>query len=297
MFKLQVNFLLFLIHVAAYCQSLHDIETELTARIITKIQLNQKRIISKHHVNKKTQCFTDNKVFSPITVVIDPGHGGHDKGSFNKIAHLKEKDITLQISKKLQIDINRLPKFQAFLTRQSDIYVPLRERLKVAKMHQADLFLSVHADSFIHSHARGASVFTLSLKGATSEAAKWIAEQENYSELGGTSLKAQDTLLRAVLINLSQTVTMTRSFTAAQCILKELGKTIFLHQNTVEKGGFVVLKSPDVPSVLIEVGFLSNSLEAYRLNDPTYQAHLSKAITKGVYTYFTTCKNRVTTSL
>lgn len=228
-----------------------------------------------------------------IRIVIDPGHGGNDPGAVNRTG-VYEKTVTLAIAEKLQRELSRLAYFQVILTRTQDYFIPLRKRLQLARSYQADLFLSIHADAFIHNRAKGASVFILSLRGASSEAARWLAHQANYSELGGVHFQTQDILLRSILITLSQNVTISESLKAGRYILESLGQITRLHHETVEYAPFVVLKSPDVPSLLIETGFLSNEAEARRLKNPVYQQRIAEAIAKGVQHYF---KNKATRSL
>lgn len=223
-----------------------------------------------------------------VIVVLDPGHGGKDPGAMGANKS-KEKHIVLAIAKKLQQKINAQPGMRAVLTRNGDYYVGLRERLNIARKHHADVFISIHADAFIHPHSQGASVFALSQRGATSEAARWLAEKENYSELGGVDLSTlhdQNGLVRSVLIDLSQTATTTASLQMGGQVLKQLNGVTSLHSHKVEQARFIVLKSPDIPSILIETGFISNPHEEKNLNHPKYQDKLTKAIFTGLQKYF-----------
>ena len=223
-----------------------------------------------------------------VVVVLDPGHGGHDPGAIGPY-HSQEKQVTLAIARQLKRMIDRQPGMRAVLTRTGDYYVGLRDRLRIARDCHGDVFVSVHADAFHNANSNGASVFALSQRGATSEAARWLAEKENYSELGGVNLKALDDnsgLVRTVLIDLSQTATISASLKIGDRVLKNLNKITRLHDERVDQARFMVLKSPDIPSVLVETGFISNPREAKSLTTPRYQAALSEAIFKGVKAYF-----------
>jgi N-acetylmuramoyl-L-alanine amidase len=285
-----IHVLLMLWPITSLTTATHSIEQQLQQAIIQRLSQEKK---AQH----KTTIVIPKKT-KTITIVIDPGHGGHDSGAINRQLNIYEKKVTLSIAKKLKQELQKYPVFHVILTRSQDVFIPLPQRLKIARTHQADLFLSIHADGFIHARARGASVFALSLKGATSETAKWLSEKENYAELGGASLHEQDTLLRSVLINLSQSITITQSVQIGNFILNRLKPMTYLHQHSVEKGAFIVLKSPDIPSLLIETGFLSHPKEAQQLINPHYQQQLAKAIAQGIFTYFKhTYKNKETISL
>ncbi len=228
------------------------------------------------------------KKLRPVVVVIDPGHGGKDPGAIGKRG-IQEKNITLRIAKKLKYYINKQPGMKAVLTRRGDYYVGLRQRLAIARKQDADIFISIHADAFKNRQSNGASVFALSQKGATSEAARWIAEKENYSELGGVNLSELDDksgLVRSVLIDLSQTATIGASLHLGERILSHVDTITNLHHEKVEQARFVVLKSPDIPSVLIETGFISNRQEEKNLSSPSYQRRMALAIFKGLNRYF-----------
>lgn len=224
--------------------------------------------------------------FRDILVVIDPGHGGKDPGATGaRGSH--EKHIVLSISKALQKEINQQPHMQAILTRHSDYYLSLRQRLRFARKHKADVFIAIHADAYRGRAAQGASVFMLSQRGATSEAARWLAERENRSALvGGLNLGARGSQLRSVLIDLSQTSTNALSMKLASAILQSLDSITQLHHSRVERAGFVVLKSPDIPSILVETGFLSNQQEEAKLRTPVYQQKVAQAIWQGLKRYF-----------
>jgi len=175
---------------------------------------------------------------------------------------------------------------RAVLTRKSDRYIALRKRVKLARKGKADMFIAIHSDAFKNRHSRGASVYALSARGASSEAAKWLAEKENYSELGGVNLKDKDNMLRSVLIDLSQTATIGASLDLGTKVLDQIGNITRLHHDKIEQAPFVVLKSPDIPSILVETGFLSNQQEEKMLGSVEFQTKIAKAITKGIKEYF-----------
>ncbi|MDP3559813.1 MAG: N-acetylmuramoyl-L-alanine amidase [Legionellaceae bacterium] len=223
-----------------------------------------------------------------VVVVIDPGHGGKDPGALGP-GKEKEKNIVLSIAQRLQRHIQQQPGMRAVLTRRQDYYIGLRERLKIARQYNADIFISIHADAFVNPHMQGASVFALSSRGATSEAARWLAEKENYSELGQVNLSAlkdSSGLVRSVLIDLSQTATISASLQMGRQVLQQLQQMTLLHHRRVEQAQFMVLKSPDIPSLLVETGFISNIAEAQRLKSPRYQEQLSEAMCQGILAYF-----------
>ena len=221
-----------------------------------------------------------------IVIVIDPGHGGKDPGAIGK-SGVHEKYIVLQISHDLYKDINDTYGFKAYLTRKTDVFLRLRQRLAVARRYRPNLFVAIHADAFLNDKASGASVFALSQRGATSEAARWLAVRENASELvGGVELSDKSHMLRSVLIDLSQTATIGSSMQIGQTILHSLGRKAKLHHKRVEQAAFVVLKSPDIPSLLIETGFLSNRREEYLLRKSSYRKKIAAAIAYGIVTYF-----------
>lgn len=219
-------------------------------------------------------------------VVIDPGHGGKDPGAIGRRGY-REKNIVLQIAKRIAKNINATPNYRAVLTRSRDRYLPLRKRLAIARRAHADLFVSIHADAYKNRHSRGASVFALSQRGATSEAARWLADKENASEImGGIKLQDKTKLLKSVLINLSQTAAIHDSLRAGQNITKAIARVTKLHRGHVEQAAFVVLKSPDIPSLLVETGFISNRYEERLLASPRFQRKLANAIASGITRYF-----------
>jgi len=224
-----------------------------------------------------------------IVVVIDPGHGGEDPGAVGP-NRIKEKNVVLAIAKELQKKINAKAGFKAYLTRDRDYYVGLRKRTKLARKYNTDLLVSIHADAFKKSQAHGASVFALSNRGATSEAARWLAKKENAADLiggvGSVSLEDKDDVLAGVLLDLSSTASLKASLTVGGHVLKSMGSVARLHKRSVQQAGFVVLKSPDIPSILVETGFISNPAESKRLKSKKYQAQVAAAIQKGVVKYF-----------
>ena len=221
-----------------------------------------------------------------VIVVIDPGHGGKDPGA-KGCSGTQEKDVVLAIARRLQAQINQQPGFRAVLTRKGDYYIGLRERLTLARQYQGDMFIAIHADAHEHLDACGVGVYALSQRGATSEAARWLAQRENSSEfVGGLDLTTKDHVLKSVLIDLSQTQSITASLNMGSVLLENLGKFAPLHHPNVEQAAFVVLKSPDIPSLLIETGFISNTKEERRLRSPGYQEQIASALLMGIKNYF-----------
>jgi len=223
-----------------------------------------------------------------VIVVLDAGHGGKDSGATGP-HRSEEKNVVLAITLKLKQLIDRQPGMHAVLTRSGDYYVGLRDRLDIARKYNGDIFVAIHADAFNNPHSNGASVFALSQGGATSEAARWLAEKENYSELGGVNLGGlddQNGVVRSVLIDLSQTATINAGLQMGGRVLSQLGNFTRLHNNKVEQARFVVLKSPDIPSILVETGFISNPIEERNLTSSAYQTRLSQAIFQGIKGYF-----------
>ncbi|WP_394184006.1 N-acetylmuramoyl-L-alanine amidase [Marinomonas posidonica] len=222
-----------------------------------------------------------------IVIAIDPGHGGKDPGALGQYK-VREKDIVLSIAKELAKRINAVDGFKAVLTRSTDVYLKLRDRSRVAREANADLMISVHADAFTKASARGASVWALSLSGKSSEMGRWLAQQENSADLvGGISLDDKDQLLAEVLLDMSMNSTIQMSLNIGESVLGQMKGVAKLHKNSVQQAGFVVLKSPDIPSILIETGFVSNKTEAKNLSSRTYRVKLAASISKGVIEYFT----------
>jgi N-acetylmuramoyl-L-alanine amidase len=221
-----------------------------------------------------------------IVVAIDAGHGGEDPGARGADGSL-EKDITLAIARRLERLIRAEPGMRPVMTRSGDYYVGLRKRTQLARKHRADLFVSIHADAFMDPRARGSSVFVLSERGASSEAARWLADAENAADLvGGVSLDDKDEVLASVLLDLSQTGTRQASLDGAQSVFEQLGKLGEVHAPQVQQAGFAVLKSPDVPSMLVETAFISNPDEERRLRNPAHQEVIAGAILRGIRGYF-----------
>ena len=221
-----------------------------------------------------------------IVIAIDAGHGGRDPGSVGP-RKTREKDVALQISRELAGRINAEPGMKAVLIRDRDIYIDLRERAAIARRHKADLFVSVHADSVADRRASGASVYALSLKGASDEAARQLARRENAS-VGGVSLDDKDDVLASVLLDLSQNASLSASLDVGNRVAREMGKVAKMHRKTVQQAGFLVLKSPDLPSILVETAFISNPAEEKKLRDAGYQGRLSNSIVAGIRSYFYT---------
>lgn len=224
-----------------------------------------------------------------IIIAVDAGHGGEDPGAIGP-ARLREKDVTLDISKHLVAAINAERGFSAKLVRTGDYFIPLKKRRDIARNMQADLFVSIHADAFKKSSARGASVFALSRHGATSETARFLAQRENEADLiggvGGISLEDKDEMLAGVLVDLSMTATLNSSLQVGNHVLNSMGNIARLHKRHVEQAGFMVLKSPDVPSILVETGFISNPEEARKLATSAYRKQMAQSVFKGVRQYF-----------
>ncbi|BCD96629.1 N-acetylmuramoyl-L-alanine amidase [Marinagarivorans cellulosilyticus] len=224
-----------------------------------------------------------------IIIAIDAGHGGEDPGALGP-KNLREKDVVLAIAKQMARMVDSTPGYKAKLIRDGDYYIPLKERRNKARDLRADLFVSIHADAFKNPKARGASVFALSRTGATSETARFLASKENDADLiggvGGVSLTDKDNILAGVLVDLSMTATLTNSLQVGDHVLKNMGRISRLHKKQVEQAGFAVLKSPDVPSILVETGFISNPHEANKLATHSYRKYMAKAIFDGVKHYF-----------
>ena len=224
-----------------------------------------------------------------IIIAVDAGHGGEDPGA---VGHrgAKEKDVVLAIARDLKALIDAEPGFRAELVRTGDYFIPLRKRTEIARKHNADLFVSVHADAFTRTSAFGASVYALSENGATSETARLLADKENRSDLiggvGGVSLGNKDQVLASVLLDLSMTASLSASLDVGSQVLSSIGKITPLHKRRVEQAGFMVLKSPDIPSILIETGFISNPGESQKLVTRKHQQALARSIQQGIHSYF-----------
>lgn len=221
-----------------------------------------------------------------VTIALDPGHGGEDPGAVGRRGSY-EKNVTLSIARRLKRKIDAEPNMRAMLTRDGDYFVPLGQRVTRARRVQSDLFVSIHADAFVRPEARGSSVFVLSERGASSSAARWLAQKENDADLiGGVNLAKQEGHLARTLLDLSQTATINDSLKLGKAVLNELGDINTLHKAHVEQAGFAVLKAPDIPSILVETAFISNPEEEQRLNDDAYQDKMAEAIMRGLRSYF-----------
>jgi N-acetylmuramoyl-L-alanine amidase len=221
-----------------------------------------------------------------VVIAIDAGHGGEDPGAIGK-NRTREKDVVLRIARELKKAIDAESGMQAVLTRDGDYYIPLRGRYEIARKARADLFVSIHADAFSKRSVQGSSVFVLSARGASSEFARLLADSENASDLvGGVTLSDKDDMLASVLLDLSQSATREASNKVANDILSALKRTGKTHKNHVGRANFMVLKSPDVPSVLIETAFISNPSEEKRLTEREFQLRMARAITRGIRDYF-----------
>jgi N-acetylmuramoyl-L-alanine amidase len=241
-----------------------------------RLVIDLQRSGSLHAVKTASEAYQPGR---DVVVAIDPGHGGHDPGAIGR-GKTREKDVALQISRTLAARINAEPGMKAVLVRNGDYYVDHRRRMDIARRNKADLFISVHADAVDDRRATGASVYALSLKGASDEAARQLAERENASvRVGGVSLEDKDEVLASVLLDLSQSAALSASLDS------RLGK---VHRRTVQQAGFLVLKSPDMPSILVETAFISNPSEEKKLRDKRHQGQLADAILAGIRNYFYT---------
>ena len=220
-----------------------------------------------------------------VTIMLDPGHGGEDPGAIGRRGSY-EKNVTLAVARHLKRRIEQQTSMRVALTRDADYFIPLHQRVDKARRLKADLFVSIHADAFVRPDARGSSVFVLSENGASSTAARWLAQRENAADLiGGVNVGGKDPHLARTLLDLSQTATLQDSVKLARAVLGELGQINQLHKGDVEKAGFAVLKAPDVPSILVETAFISNPEEEARLNDEAYQLKMADAILRGIQRY------------
>lgn len=221
----------------------------------------------------------------PIVIMLDPGHGGEDPGAIGKFK-TREKDIVLQIARRLSTLIKREPNMKVFMTRNEDVFIPLKVRVAKARKQRADLFVSIHADAFTNRAARGSSVFALSTKGATSSAAKFLAQTQNESDqIGGVS-KSGDRYLDHTMFDLLQTATINDSLKFGKEVLNRMGKINRLHKNRVDQAGFAVLKAPDIPSILVETAFISNIEEERKLRTAHFQQQVAESILAGIKAYF-----------
>jgi len=234
----------------------------------------------------KARKRSEPQVVRLLTVAIDAGHGGEDPGAKGRHGTY-EKVVTLSIARRLKALVDAEPNMRGVLIRDGDYYVALNDRVNKARRVRADLFVSIHADAFVKPHARGSSVFALSKRGATSAAARWLAQKENEADLiGGVKLDVPDPYLRETLLDLSQDGTIHHSIKLGAAVLAELGEFNTLHKPRVEQAGFAVLKAPDIPSILVETAFISNPSEEKKLRDTAYQEKIAKAIFSGIRKYF-----------
>ncbi len=221
-----------------------------------------------------------------VIVALDPGHGGEDPGAIGPTG-LREKDVVLAVALQLRERLNAQPGMRAMLTRDADFFVPLGERVRKARRVQADLFVSIHADAFFTPEARGASVFALSQGGASSAAARWMANRENLADaVGGINVKVKDTAVMHALLDMSTTAQIKDSLRLGSEVLGQIGRVGRLHKASVEQAGFAVLKAPDIPSILVETAFISNPDEEAKLRDERYRSRLVEALSTGIKRYF-----------
>jgi N-acetylmuramoyl-L-alanine amidase len=236
-------------------------------------------------VKRASENFTKGR---DIVIAIDPGHGGHDPGAIGR-GKTREKDVALAIGRELARRINAEPGMKAIMVRDGDYYVDHRKRTDIARRNKADLFVSVHADAVEDRRARGASVYALSTKGASDEEAKLLAERENASvQIGGVALNDKDAVLAEVLLDLSQNAALSASLDVGNKVASELGRIGKMHRKTVQTAGFLVLKSPDMPSILVETAYISNPEEEKRLRDKKHQARIANSVLAGIRNYFYT---------
>jgi len=247
---------------------------------------NQAKSEEPRPAGSKQEKIAKQEVTRLITIAIDPGHGGEDPGARGR-AGTSEKNVTLAIARKVKSKIDQEPNMRSMLTRDGDYFIELQQRVRKAQKIRADLFISIHADAYIKPHARGSSVYALSERGATSAAARWLANKENESDLiGGVNLDVRDPYLKQTLFDLAQTATITDSVKLGKSVLIELGGVNDLHRQSVEQAGFAVLKAPDIPSILVETAFISNPEEEKRLKEESYQNKIADAIVGGIKRYF-----------
>ncbi|EHC8377176.1 AMIN domain-containing protein [Salmonella enterica subsp. enterica serovar Heidelberg] len=221
----------------------------------------------------------------PIVIMLDPGHGGEDPGAIGKYK-TREKDVVLQIARRLRALIEKEGNMKVYMTRNEDIFIPLKVRVAKAQKQRADLFVSIHADAFTSRQPSGSSVFALSTKGATSTAAKYLAQTQNASDLIGGVSKSGDRYVDHTMFDMVQSLTIADSLKFGKAVLKQLGKINDLHKNKVEQAGFAVLKAPDIPSILVETAFISNIEEERKLKTATFQQQVAEAILAGIKAYF-----------
>jgi N-acetylmuramoyl-L-alanine amidase len=263
----------------AEVNSAAEIEMKNTeAEVNAEVEINNaENAVSTKESAKKNQ---------EIVVAIDAGHGGVDSGAHGP-GGTQEKRVVFAIASRLAQMVNAQPGMRAVMVRKGDYYIGLRKRMEIAREAKADLFVSIHADAINDTSVKGASVYTLSNTGASSEAARWLASNENSADLvGGVSLDDKDNVLASVLLDLSQTATKEASRSVASKILKYFNEMGRVHKNEVQKAGFMVLKSPDIPSILVETAFISNPIEESELRRSEHQTRVASAVFKGIASYF-----------
>ena len=221
----------------------------------------------------------------PIVIMLDPGHGGEDPGAIGK-HKTREKDVVLKIARRLKALIDKQPNMRAYMTRNEDVFIPLKVRVAKARKQRADLFVSIHADAFTNRAARGSSVFALSTKGATSTAARFLAQTQNESDLIGGVSRSGDRYLDHTMFDMVQSLTINDSLKFGKEVLSRLGKVNHLHKRTVDQAGFAVLKAPDIPSILVETAFISNVEEERKLRTSKFQQQVAESILAGIKAYF-----------
>jgi N-acetylmuramoyl-L-alanine amidase len=269
-----------------------DLNTAVRSRTFTagpNASYGDRLVVDLQHVGSPAPVKRASESYRPgrdIVIAIDAGHGGKDPGAVGQ-KRTREKDVVLQISRQLAKRINAEPGMTAVLVRDRDVYIDHRERMAIARRHKADLFISVHADAVDDRRAHGASVYALSLKGASDEEARQLARRENAS-VGGVSLDDKDDVLAYVLYDLSKNASLSASLEVGNKVAREMGRVTKMHRKTVQQAGFLVLKSPDMPSILVETAFISNPSEERKLRDSSYQAKLSNSILTGIREYFYT---------
>jgi len=253
--------------------------------LLALIEETEKKSLSQKNISSAEKAKPN--VARLATIVIDAGHGGEDPGARGRRGS-REKDITLTIARRLKALVDAEPDMRALLTRDGDYFLRLDDRVEKARKVKADLFVSIHADAFVRPNARGSSVFALSERRATSEAARMLAQKENQSDLiGGVNLQDKDDYVKRTILDLSQTATIDHSLRLGNSVLRKIGAVNTLHKGQVEQASFAVLKSPSIPSILVETAFISNPEEEKRLNDESYQDKLARAILGGIRDYFT----------
>jgi N-acetylmuramoyl-L-alanine amidase len=249
------------------------------------VKLDPKKETPAARVAEKAPEKSKPKVDRLVIIAVDAGHGGEDSGARGRKG-TREKDVTLAIARRLKSQIDKEPNMRAVMVREGDYFVPLGDRVTKSRRVQADLFVSIHADAWVRPDARGSSVFALSERGATSTAARMLAQRENQSDLiGGVNFGVKDPILARTLLDLSLTATINDSLKLGRAVLNELGDVNSLHKASVEQAGFAVLKAPDIPSILVETAFISNPDEEKRLKDSAYQDKMAAAILGGIKRY------------